>query len=142
MATEPAAQCKANASEICMRLMPGHLSIKPPPCKGGRAMGPIICPHPEDAAGWSKIASLSVVWGPRGTEPWRLYRLVPSQETAMKKDHQKGRSRQNTANIGGAAYAPQQDEPHSKGDERPPNKPIGEAAYASRDPTKKKTRKT
>ena len=34
----------------------------------------------------------------------------------MKKDHQKGRSRKNTANIGGAAYAPQQDEPHSKGD--------------------------
>ena len=102
-------------------------------------MGPIICPHPEDAAGWSKIAPLSVVWGPRGTEPWRLYRLVSSQETAMKKDHQKGRSRKNTANIGGAAYAPQQDEPHSKGDERAPNKPIGEA-YASR--AKKKTRKT
>ena len=60
----------------------------------------------------------------------------------MKKDHQKGRSRKNTANIGGAAYAPQQDEPHSKGDERAPNKPIGEAAYASRDPTKQKTRKT
>jgi hypothetical protein len=38
----------------------------------------------------------------------------------MKKDHQKGRSRKNTANIGGAAYAPQQDEPHSKGDERTP----------------------
>jgi len=52
------------------------------------------------------------------------------------------RSRKNTANIGGAAYAPQQDEPHSKGDEKAPNKPIGEAAYASRDPTKKKTRKT
>ena len=35
----------------------------------------------------------------------------------MKKDdHQKGHSRKNTANIGGAAYAPQQDEPHSKGD--------------------------
>jgi len=79
---------------------------------------------------------------PCGTEPWHLYRLVSSQETAMKKDHQKGRSRKNTANIGGAAYAPQQDEPHSKGDERAPNKPIGEAAYASRDPTKKKTRKT
>jgi hypothetical protein len=39
----------------------------------------------------------------------------------MKKDdHQKGPSRKNTANIGGAAYAPQQDEPHSKGDERKP----------------------
>jgi hypothetical protein len=38
----------------------------------------------------------------------------------MKKDDQKGRSRKNTANIGGAAYAPQQDEPQSKGDERPP----------------------
>ena len=35
-------------------------------------------------------------------------------------DHHKGRSRKNTANIGGAAYAPQQDEPHSKGDERRP----------------------
>jgi hypothetical protein len=58
----------------------------------------------------------------------------------MKKDdHQKGHSRKNTANIGGAAYAPQQDEPHSKGDERTPNKPIGEVAYAKRDPTKKKT---
>ena len=42
----------------------------------------------------------------------------------MKKDdHQKGHSRKNTANIGGAAYAPQQDEPHSKGDARTPNKP-------------------
>ena len=69
--------------------------------------------------------------------------LFSSEERAMKKDdHQKGHSRKNTANIGGAAYAPQQDEPHSKGDERAPNKPIGEAAYASRDPTKKKTRKT
>ena len=58
----------------------------------------------------------------------------------MKKDHQKGRSRKNTANIGGAAYAPQQDEPHSKRDERAPNKPIGEAA--NRDGTKKKTGKT
>ena len=48
----------------------------------------------------------------------------------MKKDHQKGRSRKNTANIGGAAYAPQQDEPHPKDDERAPNKPIGEVAYA------------
>jgi hypothetical protein len=37
----------------------------------------------------------------------------------MKKDHQKGRSWRNTANIGDAAYAPQQDEPHSKGDESP-----------------------
>ena len=60
----------------------------------------------------------------------------------MKKDHQKGRSRKNTAHIGGAAYAPQQDEPHSKGDERTPNKPIGEVAYANRNPTKKKTRKS
>ena len=51
----------------------------------------------------------------------------------MKKDdHQKGHSRKNTANIGGAAYAPQQDEPHSKGDERAPNKPIGEVAYQPR----------
>ena len=48
---------------------------------------------------------------PRRTEPWRLYRLVSSQETAMKKDREKGRSRKNSANIGGAAYAPQQDEP-------------------------------
>jgi hypothetical protein len=62
----------------------------------------------------------------------------------MKKDdHQKGRSRKNTAKIGGAAYAPQQDEPHSKGDERTPNKPISEVAYAkNRDPTKKKTGKS
>ena len=61
----------------------------------------------------------------------------------MKKDHQKGRSRKNTANIGGAAYAPQQDEPHSKGDERTPNKPIGEAAYAKPRPDqKRKTGKT
>jgi hypothetical protein len=56
----------------------------------------------------------------------------------MKKDHQKGRSLKNSANIGGAAYAPQQDEPHSKSDDRAPNKPIGEAAHANRDPTKKK----
>src|SRR5262245_6014024 len=35
-------------------------------------------------------------------------------------DHQKGHSRKNTAKIGGAAYAPQQDEPQSKGDERTP----------------------
>jgi hypothetical protein len=62
----------------------------------------------------------------------------------MKKDdRQKRHSRKNTANIGGAAYAPQQDEPHSKGDERTPNKPIGEGAYAkNRDPTKKKTGKS
>ena len=62
----------------------------------------------------------------------------------MKKDdHQKGHLRKNTANIGGAAYAPpQQDEPHSKGDARTPNKPIGEVAYANRDPTKKKTGKS
>ena len=79
---------------------------------------------------------------PCGTEPWRLYRLVSSQETAMKKDHQKGRSRKNTANIGGAAYAPQQDEPHSKGDERAPNKPTGGAAYPNRDPTKQTTEKS
>jgi hypothetical protein len=59
----------------------------------------------------------------------------------MKKDdRQKGHSRKNTANIGGAAYAPQQDEPHSKGDERTPKKPISEVAYTkSRDLTKKKT---
>jgi hypothetical protein len=49
----------------------------------------------------------------------------------MKKDRQTGHSRKNTANIGGAAYAPQQDEPNSKGDERTPNKPIGEVAYAN-----------
>jgi hypothetical protein len=60
----------------------------------------------------------------------------------MKKDHQKGRSRKNTPIIGGAAYAPHQDEPHSKGDERAPNKPIGEASYASPRPDKKKMRKT
>ena len=61
----------------------------------------------------------------------------------MKKDHQKGRSRKNTANIGGAAYAPQQDEPHSKGDKRAPNKPIGEPAYAKPRPDqKRKTAKT
>jgi len=69
--------------------------------------------------------------------------LVSPEERAMKKDdHQKGHSRKNTANIGGAAYAPQQDEPHSKGDARTPNKPIGEVAYANRDPTKKKTGKS
>ena len=56
----------------------------------------------------------------------------------MKKDHQKGRSRKNTANIGGAAYAPQQDEPHSKGDERTPNKPIGEAGLRQPRPDQKK----
>jgi hypothetical protein len=56
----------------------------------------------------------------------------------MKKDRQTGHSRKNTANIGGAAYAPQQDEPHSKGDERTPNKPIGEVAYANRNPTKRR----
>ena len=78
-----------------------------------------------------------------GTEPWRLYQLVSPEERAMKKgDHQKGHSRKNTANIGGAAYAPQQDEPHSKGDARTPNKPIGEVAYANRDPTKKTTGKS
>jgi hypothetical protein len=60
----------------------------------------------------------------------------------MKKGRQTGHSRKNTANIGGAAYAPQQDEPHSKGDERTPNKPIGEVAYANRKPTRKKTRKS
>ena len=61
-----------------------------------------------------------------------------SEERAMRKDdHQKGHSRKNTANIGGAAYAPQQDEPHSKGDERTANKPM--VAYAkNRDPTRKK----
>ena len=36
----------------------------------------------------------------------------------MKQDQRKGHSRKNTAKIGGAAYAPQQDEPHSKGYER------------------------
>ena len=56
----------------------------------------------------------------------------------MKKDHLKGRSLKNTAKIGGAAYAPQQDEPQSKSDDRAPNKPIGEATHANRDPTKKK----
>jgi hypothetical protein len=62
----------------------------------------------------------------------------------MKKDdHQKGHSRKNTANIGGAAYAPQEDEPHSKSDERTPKKPIGEGAYAkNRDPITKKTGKS
>ena len=62
----------------------------------------------------------------------------------MKKDdRQKGRSRKNTANIGGAAYAPQQDEPHSKGDERMPNKPSSEVAYANnRDRIKKKKGKS
>ena len=61
----------------------------------------------------------------------------------MKKDREKGRSRKNTANIGGAAYAPQQDEPHSKGDERTPNKPAGEAAYAKpKSDQKRKTGKT
>ena len=80
---------------------------------------------------------------PRRTEPRHLYRLVSSQETAMKKDREKGRSRKNTANIGGAAYAPQQDEPHSKGDERTPNKPAGEAAYAKpKSDQKRKTGKT
>jgi hypothetical protein len=76
-----------------------------------------------------------------GTEPWRLYRLVSSEEKAMKKvDHQKGRSRKNTAEIGGAAYAPQQDEPYSKGDEQTPNKSNNEVAYAkNRDPSKKKS---
>jgi hypothetical protein len=61
-----------------------------------------------------------------------------SEERAMRKDdHQKGHSRKNTANIGGVAYAPQQDEPHSKGDEWTPNKPM--VAYAkNRDPTRKK----
>ena len=59
----------------------------------------------------------------------------------MKKDHQKGRSRKSIAEIGGAAYAPQQDEPHSKGDERTSNKPIGEVAYVNRGPTKKKSGK-
>jgi hypothetical protein len=60
----------------------------------------------------------------------------------MKKDdRQKGQSRKNTANIGGAAYAPQQDEPYSKSDDR--NKPISEVAYAkNRDPTKKKAGKS
>ena len=58
----------------------------------------------------------------------------------MKKGHQKGRSRKSTAEIGGAAYAPQQAEPHSKGDKRTSNKPIGEVAYA-RGPTKKKSEK-
>jgi hypothetical protein len=79
-----------------------------------------------------------------GTEPWSLYRLVSSEERAMKKDdRQKGQSRKNTANIGGAAYAPQQDEPYSKSDERRPNKPISEVAYAkNRDPTKKKAGKS
>ena len=57
----------------------------------------------------------------------------------MKEDHQKGHPRKNTAKVGGAAYAPQQDEPHSKSDERTPDKPIGKMAYANRDPTKKKT---
>ena len=56
----------------------------------------------------------------------------------MKKDHQKGHPRKNTAKIGGAAYAPQQDEPRSKGDERIPDKTIGNVAYADRDPTKRK----
>jgi hypothetical protein len=60
----------------------------------------------------------------------------------MKEDHRKGRLRKNTAKIGGAAYAPQQDEPHSKGEERTPDKPIGEAARANRDPTKKRTEET
>jgi hypothetical protein len=59
----------------------------------------------------------------------------------MKKDHQKG-SRKNTANIGGAAYAPQQDDPHSKIDKRTPNKPTGEVAYPNRDATKKTTEKS
>lgn len=53
-------------------------------------------------------------------------------------DHQKGHSRKNTAKIGGAAYAPQQDEPHSKSDDRASNKPIGKTTHANRDPTKKK----
>ena len=60
----------------------------------------------------------------------------------MKKDHQTRHSRKNTANIGGAAYAPHQDEPHSKGDERTPNKPIGKVAYSNRNQTKKQTRKS
>jgi hypothetical protein len=62
----------------------------------------------------------------------------------MKKDdRQKRRSGKNTANIGGAAYAPQQDEPHSKGDERTPKKPISEVAYTkSRDPITKKMGKS
>jgi hypothetical protein len=60
----------------------------------------------------------------------------------MKEDHRKRQPRKNTAKVGGAAYAPQQDEPHSKGDERTPDKPIGEAAYANRDPAKKKTGKS
>jgi len=91
-----------------------------------------------------RVAELRPVLAQRcGTEPWRLYQLVSPEERAMKKgDHQKGHSRRNTANIGGAAYAPQQDEPHSKGDARTPNKPIGEVAYANRDPTKKKTGKS
>ena len=58
----------------------------------------------------------------------------------MKADHQKGHPRKNTAKVGGAAYAPQQDEPHSKGDERTSDKAVGEVA--NRDPTKKKTRES
>jgi hypothetical protein len=57
----------------------------------------------------------------------------------MKEDHQKRRPGKNTAKVGGAAYAPQQDEPHSKGDERTPDKPLGEMANAHRDPIKKKS---
>ena len=60
----------------------------------------------------------------------------------MKEDRQKRPPRKNTAKIGGAAYAPQQDEPHSKGEERTPDKPIGQAARANRDPTRKRTEET
>jgi hypothetical protein len=57
----------------------------------------------------------------------------------MKKDdRQKGQSRKNTANIGGAAYAPQQDEPYSKSDDR--NKPISEVAYAKTETRPKRRR--
>jgi hypothetical protein len=67
----------------------------------------------------------------------------PGRAARRKDDRQKGQSRKNTANIGGAAYAPQQDEPYSKSDERRPNKPISEVAYAkNRDPTKKKAGKS
>ena len=61
----------------------------------------------------------------------------------MKKDdHQKGRSRKNTAKIGGAAYAPQQDEPQSKGDERTPelSPPAGVPSANRREPRMAKHR--
>jgi hypothetical protein len=53
----------------------------------------------------------------------------------MKEAHQKRYPRKNTAKIGGAAYAPQQDEPQFKA--RRPKKPIG-----ARNPAKRKTGKS